>query len=185
MCMTLGELIRKHWKQIFKGREKKDASTGNRTRAARVAGEQSTTEPSMLTFGQQYVQDNKNRVLFYQTLVAHFFFLGVTLFSTTAETFFFLSQATGWLCKVREQHCVGEANSIHDLSWAKWRNPDKNMFLNSLERSNTDTSVKKEICTPSSRSWTSDLWISYPLYSPPLYQLSYRRCHNNYLSRGE
>ena len=109
----------------------------------------------------------------------------LTLFSTTAETFFFLSQATGWLFKVREQHCIGEANSIHDLSWAKWRNPDKNMFLNSLERSNTDTSVKKEICTPSSRSWTSDLWISWPLYSPPLYQLSYRRCHKSDLSCGE
>ena len=28
---------------------------------------------------------------------------------------------------------------------------------------------------PSSRNWTSDLWISLSYYSPPLYQLSYQR----------
>ena len=33
---------------IYKGRQPKIASSGNRTRAARVAGEHSTTEPTML-----------------------------------------------------------------------------------------------------------------------------------------
>ena len=33
------------------GAKVKDASSGNRTRAARVAGEHSTTEPTMLLYG--------------------------------------------------------------------------------------------------------------------------------------
>ena len=38
----------------------------------------------------------------------------------------------------------------------------------------------KKKYNPSSRIWTSDLWISaIANYSPPLYQLSYRRCYNN------
>ena len=37
----------------------------------------------------------------------------------------------------------------------------------------------KKKYNPSSRIWTSDLWISaIANYSPPLYQLSYRRCYN-------
>ena len=41
-------------KRILKN--EKDASSGNRTRAARVAGEHSTTEPTMLTCSPGFFQ---------------------------------------------------------------------------------------------------------------------------------
>ena len=46
--MVLNNIVEKQKKY-----KKLAASSGNRTRAARVAGEHSTTEPTMLTQGKQ------------------------------------------------------------------------------------------------------------------------------------
>ena len=47
-------------------REKMFASSGNRTRAARVAGEHSTTEPTMLTYRKDSQQNSRNCFVAFQ-----------------------------------------------------------------------------------------------------------------------
>ena len=49
------------------------ASTGNRTRAARVAGEHSTTEPSMLVFSIGNLYKVYKCYILHQTILVHFF----------------------------------------------------------------------------------------------------------------
>ena len=62
------------------------------------------------------------------------------------------------------------------------RNEREKVSLKGLENEKSITKKglqnEKKNQFPSSRTRTSDLWISVFHYSPPLYQLSYRRNHD-------